>query len=183
MNLPRMALQGATGPIERASGRRLGRSRDAKFGRYLNTLGYPELSLGFGLGYTTFAYSELELNRDRLPVRGGVVRASVEVANTGRRAGQEVVQLYLRDLVADVVRPQVELADWRLIRLEPGRSTRVSFRITADLFGYWGRDLTYRVDPGEVDVIVGPNSARGSSARLTITGDQRPAGEPDPGEP
>ena len=169
MNLPRMAPQGATGTIERSSGRRLGRSRDAKFGRYLNALGYPELSLGFGLTYTTFAYSELELNRDWLPVRGGVIRASVEIANTGRRAGREVVQLYIRDLVADVVRPMVELADWRLVDLEPGESTKVVFKITADMFGYWGRDLVRRVDPGEVDVIIGPNAARGSSARITIT--------------
>ncbi|MET0693154.1 MAG: glycoside hydrolase family 3 N-terminal domain-containing protein [Propionibacteriaceae bacterium] len=169
MNLPRMAPPGATDTTERGSIRRLGRSRDAKFGRYFNALGHPELSLGFGLTYTTFAYSEVELSRDRLPVRGGVIRASVEVANTGRRAGREVVQLYLRDLVADVVRPLVELADWRLVDLEPGQSTRVVFKITADMFGYWGRDLQRRVDPGEVDVIVGPNAARGSSARIVIT--------------
>ena len=98
-----------------------------------------------------------------------MVRASVAVANTGRRAGREVVQLYIRDLVADVVRPLIELADWRLVDLEPGRSTKVVFKITADLFGYWDRDLTYRVDPGDVDVIIGPDSARGSSARVTIT--------------
>jgi len=169
MNLPRMALQGATGTIERTSGRRLGRSRDTKFGRYLNALVYPELSLGFGLTYTTFAYSELELSRDRLPVRGGVVRASIEVANTGRRDGREVVQLYIRDLVADVVRPLVELADWRFVDLAPGESTKVVFKITADMFGYWGQDLRRRVDPGEVDVIIGPNAAHGSSARVLIT--------------
>ena len=103
-------------------------------------------------------------------MRGGVIRASVEVANTGRRAGREVVQLYIRDLVAEVVRPLVELADWRLVDLEPGQSAKVVFKITADMFGYWGRDLKRRVDPGEVDVIIGPNAARGSSARVTITG-------------
>ncbi len=169
MNLPRRPLRGATGAIERAS-RQLGRSRDAKFNRYLNTLGSPELSLGFGLTYTTFAYSTIELSRDTLPVRGGVIRAAVEVANTGPRAGREVVQLYIRDLVAEVVRPLVELADWRLVDLEPGHSARVVFKITADMFGYWGRDLQRRVDPGEVDVIIGPNAARGSSARVRITG-------------
>ena len=169
MGLPRLARPGVAGTAERPTGRRLGRSRDANFGRFFSALDHPELSLGFGLAYTTFAYSELELSRDTLPVRGGVVRASVEVANTGRRAGREVVQLYIRDLVADVVRPVIELADWRLVDLEPGRSTKVVFKITADLFGYWDRDLTYRVDPGDVDVIIGPNSARGSSARVTIT--------------
>ena len=169
MGLPRLARPGVTGIAERPTGRRLGRSRDANFGRFFSALDHPELSLGFGLAYTTFAYSELELSRDTLPVRGGVVRATVSVANTGRRAGREVVQLYIRDLVADVVRPVIELADWQLVDLEPGRSTKVVFKITADLFGYWDRDLTYRVDPGDVDVIIGPNSARGSSARVTIT--------------
>jgi beta-glucosidase len=71
--------------------------------------------------------------------------------------------------VADIVRPLVELADWRLVDLQPGESTKVTFRVTPEMFGYWGRDLEHRVDPGEVDVIVGPNAARGSSARIMIT--------------
>ncbi len=99
MHLPRTAVHGATGTLERSAGRRPGRARDTRFGRYLNALVYPELTLGFGLGYTTFAYSDVELSRDQLTPRG-VVRASVEVANTGHRSGREVVQLYLRDLVA-----------------------------------------------------------------------------------
>lgn len=107
----------------------------------------PELSLGFGLTYTSFAYSDLELSRDRLPLRAGVVRASVDVVNTGYRPGREVVQLYLRDLVADVVRPQLELADWRAVELAPGRSTRVTFKITPDLFSYADRELRRRIDP------------------------------------
>jgi beta-glucosidase len=164
-----MEPQGASGTFERTSGRRLGRARDAKFGRYLNALGSPELSLGFGLSYTTFAYSELELSRNVLPLHGGVIRVGVEVANTGSRAGREVVQLYLRDLVSDVVRPLVELADWRLVDLEPGQSARVTFRVTPEMFGYWGRDLDHRIDPGEVDLIIGPNAARGSSVRVTLT--------------
>ena len=117
--------------------------------------------MGFGLTYTTFGYSEIELSRNRLSVRGGAIRAGVELINTGQRAGREIVQVYIRDLVADVVRPLVELADWRLVDLEPGASTKVVFKITPEMFGYWGRDLTYRVEPGEVDVIIGPNAARG----------------------
>lgn len=167
MHLPRAAVHGATGTLERTVGRRPGRSRDTRFGRYLNALVYPELSLGFGLGYATFAYSEVELSRDRLPLRGAI-RASVEVVNTGSRPGREVVQLYLRDLVAEVVRPLVELADWQCVDLAPGQVTRVTFTITAEMFAYCGRDLERRIDPGEVDVIIGPNSAHGSSARLLI---------------
>ena len=183
MHLPKMTVQGATSTIERTSGRRLGRSRDTKFGDYLDVLGSPEFSLGFGLTYTTFAYSALELSRDRLSIRGGAIRAGVELVNTGRRAGREVVQLYIRDLVADVVRPLVELADWRLVDLGPGESTKVVFKITAEMFGYWGRDLTHRVEPGEVDVIIGPNAAQGSSARITITADDHRPVHRHPGAP
>ncbi len=168
MNLPRMSRTGAIGTLERTTGRRLGRSGDIKFGRYLNALVHPELSLGFGLTYTTFAYSAVELSRDHIPVRGGVVRATVEVANTGMRPGREVVQLYLRDLVADVMRPLVELADWQAVELEPGASAKVVFKITPEMFGYWDRSLRWRVDRGDVDVIIGPNAAHGSSARLRI---------------
>ena len=186
MNLPRMPPQGATGTIERTSGRRLGRSRDTKFGRYLNALGYPKLSLGFGLTYTTFAYSELELSRDGCRCAAGWSGPASRWRTPVTRAGREVVQLYIHDLVAEVVRPLVELADWRLVDLDPGESTKVVFKITADMFGYWGRDLVRRVDPGEVDVIIGPNAARGSSARLTLASSQhrrahdQPAGRPDP---
>ena len=169
VNLPQTSRPAALGTIERTVGRRLGRSRDTSFGRYLNAMVNPELSLGFGLTYTSFAYSDLELSRDRLPLRAGVVRASVDVVNTGYRPGREVVQLYLRDLVADVVRPQLELADWQAVELAPGRSTRVTFKITPDLFSYADRELRRRIDPGAVDVIIGPNAALGSSARLTLT--------------
>ncbi|GAA3631561.1 glycoside hydrolase family 3 N-terminal domain-containing protein [Microlunatus ginsengisoli] len=168
MSLPQTNRTPALGTIERTIGRRLGRSRDTSFGRYLNSLVNPELTLGFGLTYTSFAYSDLELSRAHLPMRAGVVRASVEVVNTGFRPGREVVQLYLRDLVADIVRPQLELADWRAIELDPGRSTRVTFKITPDLFAYTDRELRRRIDPGAVDVIIGPNAALGSSARLLL---------------
>ena len=165
-SLPRVALQGT---MERTTGRRLGRAQDTKFGGYLNALAHPELSLGFGLGYTSFAYSDVELSRERLAIRGGVVRASVEVANIGPRPGREVVQLYISDLVAEVVRPLIELADWQVVELDPGQTRRVTFRITAEQLGYWGRSLEWRVDDGAVDVIIGPNAARGTSARLEVT--------------
>jgi beta-glucosidase len=66
------------------------------------------------------------------------------------------------------MRPLVELADWQAVELDPGQSAKVVFRITPEMFGYWDRSLRWRVDPGEVDVIIGPNAAHGSSARLRI---------------
>lgn len=168
MAFPRSSFSQATGQVERGTGRRFGREVDAKFGGYLNSLVHPELSLGYGLGYTTFAYSAPEISKGELSVRSGTARVTVEVANTGSRPGRDIVQLYVRDLVATIARPVVELADWRAIELEPGASTKVTFKITAQTFGYYDSEMSWRTDPGDVDVIVGPNAALGQSARLTL---------------
>jgi beta-glucosidase len=153
---------------ERPTGRRLSREDDTRIGRYLDSLAFPELVFGFGLTYTTFEYGELSLSSGSLSVSGGSITASIEVTNSGTRPGREVVQLYLRDRVADVTRPIVELADWSAVELKPGHSKRVEFEVEASMFGYFGQNMTWRVDPGEVDVIVGPNSASGPRARLEL---------------
>jgi beta-glucosidase len=154
---------------ERPTGRRLSREDDTRIGRYLDSLAFPELVFGFGLTYTTFEYGDLALSSGSLSVSGGSVTASIEVTNTGTRTGREVVQLYVRDRVADVTRPIVELADWSAVELEPGHSKRVEFEVDASMFGYFGQSMKWRVDPGEVDVIVGPNSASGPRARIELT--------------
>jgi beta-glucosidase len=153
---------------ERPTGRRVNREDDRKLGRYLNSLVFPELTFGSGLTYTTFEYGELTLSRQRLSLASGSVKVSVDVTNTGARAGREVVQLYVRDHVAAVTRPLVELADWRTVDIEPGETTTVTFRVTPEMFGYYDREMAWRVDTGEVDVIVGPNAAYGSRSRLLV---------------
>ncbi|MBA8793691.1 beta-glucosidase [Friedmanniella endophytica] len=165
--LPRTEPDRLVGTMDRGLGRR-GRSRDAGLGRYLLGLGAPELALGFGLDYTSYGYSGVELSRDWLPRRAGVVRASVDVTNTGGRAGSDVVQLYARTLVAGTVRPTIRLVDWQRVTLAPGETRRVSFKITARTFDA-GQRTDPRLRPTEVELTVGPDAARGTPARLRIT--------------
>lgn len=153
---------------ERPTGRPLRRTDDAKIGRYLNSLVYPELPFGFGMGYTTFEYGTPEVSATELTIGGPAVTVTVPVSNTGRRRGAETVQLYVRDLVADVTRPLVELADWQRVEIMPGRTKKVRMRVNAEMFGYYDRTMRYRIDPGEVDVIVGPDAATGQAVRLRL---------------
>jgi beta-glucosidase len=89
--------------------------------------------------------------------------------NTGTRAGREIVQMYLRDLVADVTRPLKELADWALLDLDPAASATARFRIAPAQLAYYDHTMTYRVDPGDAEVSVGPDVSRGHVARFTLT--------------
>ena len=168
MTFPRSVGHIPSSSLERPTGRRVNRDDDRKLGRYLNALVFPELTFGYGLTYTSFEYGELSLSRHAMPVGSGSLKASLEVTNTGSRPGREVVQLYLRDHVAAVTRPIVELADWQAVDIEPGQTATVTFRVTAEMFGYYDREMQWRVDPGEVDVIVGPNAAYGTRARVTL---------------
>jgi Fibronectin type III-like domain len=88
----------------------------------------------------------------------GEVEVSVRVRNTGTRAGHEVVQLYLHDVVAQVTRPVRQLTGFAKVRLEPGESARVRFQVHADRTAFTGRDLRRVVEPGEVEVLVGTSS-------------------------
>ena len=171
MTFPRTVGHIPSSSHERPTGRRVDRDDDRTLGRYLNSLVFPELTFGYGLTYTSFEYGDLEISKESLSIKGsGSVTATIEVTNTGTRPGREVVQLYVRDVVAEVTRPLVELADWSAVTLKPGESKRVKFKVTAAMFGYHDREMRWRVDPGAVDVIVGANAAYGARARLTLVG-------------
>lgn len=174
MTFPRTVGHIPSSSHERPTGRPLPRDQDRRTGRYLNSPTWPELVFGFGLGYTTFTYGQPTVSAPTIPVRGSgrrdAVTVAVPVTNRGRRRGTETVQLYVRDFVAEVTRPRVELADWRRVEIAPGRTRRVSFRVSADMFAYVDRHMRRRVDPGEVEVIVGPDSVRGQPVRLSLIG-------------
>jgi beta-glucosidase len=118
----------------------------------------PVFAFGHGLSYTRFKYSQLEIEPAEIPV-DGALRIACSVRNVGERAGDEVVQLYLRDAVASVVRPVRELKGFRRISLEPGEACRVVFTLHADLLAFTGREGRRIVEPGRVDVMVGASSA------------------------
>jgi len=169
MTFPRSAGHIPWTSHQRPTGRPIAAAEDAERGRYLDTLVQPRLPFGFGLTYTTFEYGPVTLSSTEMCVDGGVIEVSVDVRNTGSRPGREIVQLYLRDLVADVTRPLKELADWKLLDLEAGTTATATFSITPDQFGYYDRTMTYRVDPGDAEVSVGPDVSRGQVARITVT--------------
>jgi len=125
--------------------------------KYLDVDWTPLFPFGYGLSYTQFKITNLQLSAQRIPLNGKVT-LSVEVENTGRRAGDEVVQLYVRDTVASVSRPVKELKGFQRVTLQPGEKKRVEFVLTAAELGFWNRQLHFTVEPGEFKVMVGPNS-------------------------
>jgi beta-glucosidase len=169
MTFPRSAGHIPTSTHQRPTGRPIPAAEDRQRGRYLDALVTPELPFGFGRTYTSFAYGPVVLDTHTLPVAGGKVTASVEVTNTGDREGREIVQLYVHDRVAAVTRPLVELADWRAVDVPADETVTVSFAVRPEMFGYYGPDLTWRVDPGEVDVLVGPHAESENGATLLLT--------------
>ncbi len=136
----------------------------------------PLFAFGHGLSYTSFGYSGLVIEPGEIATDGTAV-ISCTVRNTGDRAGAEVVQLYLSDPVAQVVRPERWLAGFARVPLEPGQARRVTFRLHADRTAFTGRAGTRVVEPGEIRVAIGGASDQlPLQGSLTLTGPERPAG-------
>ena len=136
----------------------------------------PLFAFGHGLSYTSFAYSDLVIEEQQIATDGTAV-ISCTVRNTGSRAGAEVVQLYLSDPVAQVVRPARWLAGFARVPLDPGQACRVTFRLHADRTAFTGRAGTRVVEPGEIRVAVGGASDQlPLQGSFTLTGPERAAG-------
>lgn len=134
---------------------------------YLDEDHRPLYPFGHGLGYTEFAYSEVELSAATMPADGSLT-ASVLLTNTGGKTGQEVVQMYVRDLVGSVTRPVRELKGFRQVCLAPGESRRVEFTLAARDLAFCGLDYRQSVEPGEFRLWIGPNAAEGPSAVFEV---------------
>jgi len=119
----------------------------------------PLWPFGFGLSYTTFELSNLCLDRTEVATIGGEFVVSVDVANTGTRAGDEIVQLYIRDEEASVARPVLELRGFRRVGLAPGERHTVTFALDAEQFAFTGVDRRRIIEPGRVTLSVGHSSA------------------------
>ncbi len=136
----------------------------------------PLYPFGYGASYTDFTIADLRLSVPEIGTDGEFT-ATVRVANTGDRGGDEVVQLYLRDVVARVARPLKLLTGFARVSLEPGQAADVTFRVHADRTAYTGPDLRRIVEPGDVEVMVGTSSLDlPCRAMLRITGDVRVVG-------
>ncbi|MFA6541749.1 MAG: glycoside hydrolase family 3 C-terminal domain-containing protein, partial [Bacteroidota bacterium] len=125
--------------------------------RYLDSPNSPLYPFGFGLSYTTFSYSNAKVSSPTIH-RGGQVTVSVDVKNTGKRIGDEIVQMYLRDDVASVTRPVKELKGFQKISLSPGEHKTVEFTITPDDLSFYGITMKKTIEPGTFTVYVGGNS-------------------------
>jgi beta-xylosidase len=136
----------------------------------------PLFPFGHGRSYTTFAVDDLRISAAELPTDGEAT-VTVRVRNTGDRAGEEVVQLYLHDVLAQVVRPTRQLVGFARVPLAPGAAADVRFRLHADRTAFTGRDLRRIVEPGDVEVLVGTSAAdlpcRG---KVRLTGPLREVG-------
>jgi beta-glucosidase len=125
--------------------------------RYIDTPNEPLYPFGYGLSYTTFEYSAPKVSATEM-ARDGSVEVSATVKNTGDRAGTEVVQLYVRDLVGSVTRPVKELKGFQRVTLEPGESKNVTFTLAAADLAFYTADGTWEAEPGDFVAFVGPNS-------------------------
>jgi beta-glucosidase len=117
----------------------------------------PLFPFGFGMSYTTFAIENLRLDQETI-APGQTARVSVDVTNTGPRAGDEVVQLYIRDLVSSVTRPVKELKGFKRVTLASGERTTVAFDVTPEHLACYDINMEWRVEPGEFRLMVGSSS-------------------------
>ena len=127
----------------------------------------PLFPFGFGLSYTSFALSAPRLSAGRIG-RAASVEVSVDVTNSGTRAGDEVVQLYVHDQVASVARPVKELKGFKRVTLKPGEKKTVTFNLGPEAFRMWNIDMKEVVEPGLFDIMTGPNSRDLQSVTLEI---------------
>jgi len=135
--------------------------------KYLDVPVTPLYPFGFGLSYTQFRLSDMQLS-DKTIKPDGQLTASVEVANTGQRAGDEVVQLYIRDVASSVTRPVKELKGFERVTLGPGEKRRVRFTLTPEHLGFYNREMRFIVEPGAFKVFAGTNSVDGLEASFEV---------------
>jgi beta-glucosidase len=137
--------------------------------RYLDLPSSPLFPFGFGLTYTTFAYENLQIERATLGMNDSL-RVTVRLKNTGTRAGDEVVQLYIHNDVASVTRPVKELKAFRKVHVEKGETVSVALSVAVEDLAFTGLDMKTKVEPGSFKVFVGPNSSQGLQGSFIIAG-------------
>jgi len=141
--------------------------------RFIDEQNTPLYPFGFGLTYTSFEYSAPQVNVQQASVQElnagrAQIRVSAEVKNTGARAGEEVVQLYIGLRGTSVARPSRELKNFRRIALSPGESQRVEFTIGRDELAIWQSDTKYEVEPAELTIWIAPNAQAGAPTRVFL---------------
>ncbi|MCX6168493.1 MAG: glycoside hydrolase family 3 C-terminal domain-containing protein [Ignavibacteriales bacterium] len=134
---------------------------------YMDLENTPLYPFGFGLSYTTFAYSDITLSKNKIK-KSESITVSVNIRNSGTRDGEEVVQLYIRDLVGSVTRPVKELKDFTKIFLRAGESKKVEFTLTPEKLKFYDINMNFVVEPGDFKVFVGTNSDDVKEASFSV---------------
>lgn len=135
--------------------------------KYLDVPNTPLYPFGYGLSYTRFDYSEVTVNKEVFTPREEL-KVSVTVKNTGKYDGEEIVQLYVRDLVGSVTRPVKELKGFQKIMLKAGESKQVTFTLTANDLRFYDRQMKFTYEPGDFDIFVGKDSAIETAMRVKL---------------
>jgi beta-glucosidase len=136
--------------------------------KYIDSAIKPLYPFGFGISYTEFNYSPITLSAENISF-DEVLTASVTVTNSGNRFGEEVVQLYVQDIVGSVVRPVKELKGFEKIALKPEQSQKVTFTISADDLAFYTRDMSFKAEPGDFNLMIGPSSTSYESVPFKLT--------------
>jgi beta-glucosidase len=137
--------------------------------KFLDVPWTPLFPFGFGLSYTQFKITNLSFSAERIPANGQLT-VTVDIDNIGKRAGEEVVQLYVRDVAASMTRPVKELKGFQRVTLAPGQRTQVRFQLGQRELGFHNRQMKFVVEPGEFKVMVGSNSEDVIEKSFQVTG-------------
>ena len=134
---------------------------------YLDVSNEPLFPFGYGLSYTRFDYGDVKLSANKMNEKGRLT-ATVTVTNSGDRDGYEVVQLYIRDVAASIIRPLKELKGFQKVFIKAGQSVDIDFEITPELLKFYNYDLNYVCEPGDFEVMIGCNCEQLKSAKFTL---------------
>ena len=135
--------------------------------RYIDLENGPLYPFGYGLSYTTFKYENLVLDVNEIQ-QYGKIKVTADITNTGKMTGDEIAQLYIRDLTGSITRPVRELKGFQRITLKPGETRKVEFLLDHKKLGFYNADGKYVVEPGDFKVWLGPNSTSGLEGDFTI---------------
>ena len=157
-------------------------SDDKYVSRYIDEQNSPQFPFGYGLSYTDYRYGNLQIDKTQLSAKalndelhggergvGTAINVSAEITNTGTRAGEETVQLYVRLRGTSIAQPVRALSGFQRIALAPGEKRKVTFALGAEAFAFWNDQNNFTIEPAQVTLWVSPDSSRGSEATIQIT--------------
>lgn len=134
---------------------------------YMDSGKDPLFPFGFGLSYSTFEYLNLQLSATEIPITGSLT-ARVTIKNTSNTDGQEVVQLYVQDIVGSIARPVKELKAFQKVFLKAGESNTVEFILAASDLAFYGLDLKKKTEPGDFNLWIGESSVKGLKGSFRV---------------